>query len=43
MLFVFWLISAEYQNIIEINHTYDIRELSEDFINEGLEYNRSIY
>ena len=44
MLFLFQLISAEYQNIIEINHICDVKELTEGLVvNAQYEFMRCVY
>ena len=42
MLTVFRLIFAKDQDIVQIDHTCDVQELTKRLINEGLKFSRSI-
>ena len=43
MLTVFRLIFTKDQDIVQVDHAYDIQELIKRLINEGLKHSRSIY
>ena len=43
MLTVFRLIFAKDQDIIQVDHTCDVQELTKRLVNEGLKHSRSIH